>query len=119
VAGWLPAARPPDRLVAAAVSILRGAEAPRPVAALARQLGVGERQLHRRFLAAVGYGPKTLHRIVRFRRFLRLASGAGGVDIARLAMDAGYADHAHLVHDCQRLAGLPPGRLVGRPFTAA
>ena len=119
VARWLPNAHPPDRLVAAAVSILAAAEAPSPVGALAPRLGVSERQLHRRFLAAVGYGPKTLHRIVRFRRFLRLAAGATRGDFARLATDAGYADQAHLVRDCQRLAGLPAGRLVSGPITAA
>jgi AraC-like DNA-binding protein len=117
---WLPDARSPDPLVEAAVAIIRSTESARPVGALARQLGVSERQLHRRFLAAVGYGPKLLHRIQRFRRFLRLgAAGAANGDIARLALDAGYADHAHLAHDCHQLAGLPPGRLAGGLITAA
>jgi len=119
VRGWLPGARSPDRLVEAAVAIMRSTESARPVAALARQLGVSDRQLHRRFLAAVGYGPKLLHRIWRFRRFLRLGARAANGDLARLALDAGYADHAHLAHDCQELAGLPPGRLVGGLITAA
>ena len=35
--------------------------------------GLGERQIRRRFVAAVGYGPKTLERILRFQRFLRIA----------------------------------------------
>jgi AraC-like DNA-binding protein len=38
--------------------------------ALARELGISERQLRRRFHAAVGYGPKTLARVLRFRRFV-------------------------------------------------
>jgi len=137
VRGWLPAAAPADRLVEAAVATLRTSDAPRPVALLAGQLGVSERQLHRRFVAAVGYGPKLLHRILRLRRFLRLAAGdtrrnravhrseaamPGGRlrgNIAALAQAAGYADHAHLVRDCQELAGLPPTRLIGRPITDA
>lgn len=73
-------------------------------------LGIGDRQLRRRFLDAVGYGPKTLERILRFQRFLRLAEHER--DLARLALDAGYADQAHLTRECTRLAGLPPARLL-------
>ena len=39
--------------------------------------GVSERQLRRRFVDAVGYGPKTLARVLRFQRFLALARGRG------------------------------------------
>jgi AraC-like DNA-binding protein len=74
------------------------------------RLGIGDRQLRRRFLDAVGYGPKTLERILRFQRFLALAADTR--DLARLALDAGYADQAHLTRECTRLAGLPPARLL-------
>jgi AraC-like DNA-binding protein len=75
-----------------------------------RALGIGDRQLRRRFLDAVGYGPKTLERIQRFQRFLALATT--GDDLARLALDAGYADQAHLTRECARLSGLPPAALL-------
>ena len=73
-------------------------------------LGIGDRQLRRRFLDAVGYGPKTLERILRFQRFLALATHDD--DLARLALDAGYADQAHMTRECTRLAGLPPAALL-------
>ena len=73
-------------------------------------LGIGDRQLRRRFADAVGYGPKTLERILRFQRFLTLAIHEA--DLARLALDAGYADQAHLTRECTRLAGLPPAQLL-------
>jgi AraC-like DNA-binding protein len=73
-------------------------------------LGIGDRQLRRRFADAVGYGPKTLERILRFQRFLALARGER--DLARLALEAGYADQAHLTRECSRLAGLPPAALL-------
>ena len=119
VRGWLPAAAPADGLVEAAVATLRASDGPHPVASLAGDLGVSERQLNRRFVAAVGYGPKLLHRILRLRRFQGLATGGAPGNLAALAQEAGYADHAHLVRDCQALAGLPPARLVGRPLTEA
>jgi AraC-like DNA-binding protein len=71
---------------------------------------LGARQLRRRFADAVGYGPKTLQRILRFQRFLALAQT--GTDLARLAIEAGYADQAHLTRECSRLAGLPPAALL-------
>ena len=69
-------------------------------------LGLSERQLRRRFVDAVGYGPKTLARVLRFQRFLALAGS--GEDLARLAFTAGYADQAHLTRETRRLAGRTP-----------
>jgi AraC-like DNA-binding protein len=80
------------------------------VESLADDLGLSERQLRRRFHAAAGYGPKTLQRVLRFRRFLSAANG----DLARAALDAGYADQAHLTRECTRLAGQTPAALLRR-----
>jgi AraC-like DNA-binding protein len=101
------AGRRPDPLVRhAAVRVTSDG-----VAALARDLGVSERQLRRRFHAAVGYGPTTLARVLRFRRAVR-ALDAGRTDLAGIAFDAGFADQAHLTRECTRLAGLPPAALM-------
>jgi AraC-like DNA-binding protein len=112
VAGWLPGSAGPDRLVGAAVAALGTPGVTRPVATLADRLGVSERQLHRRCVAAVGYGPKTLDRVLRFRRFLALAAAHPQAGLARLAADAGYADQPHLNRECLRLAGSTPAALV-------
>lgn len=77
---------------------------------LGAALGVSERQLRRRFADAVGYGPKTLARVLRFQRFLALARS--GDDLARLALGAGYADQAHLTRETRRLAGRTPLELL-------
>ena len=99
---------PVDRAVrAGSLATARGAR----VSVLAGELGLSERQLRRRFGAAVGYGPKTLARVLRLQRFLTLAA-PGERDLARLALDAGYADQPHLGNDCRRLTGLTPGDLL-------
>jgi AraC-like DNA-binding protein len=96
--------RPPvEPWVPAAVAAL--AEG-RPVAAVAGELGVSERQLRRRSGAAFGYGPKTLTRVLRLRRALRLARRPG-LTGAAVAAAAGYADQAHLARDVRALAGVP------------
>lgn len=87
------------------------------VDALGEALGVSERQLRRRFADAVGYGPKTLARILRFQRFLALAGP--GEELSRLALSAGYADQAHLTRECRRLAGRTPLEIVAAGASAA
>ena len=43
------------------------------VTAASREVALTDRHLRRRFHDAVGYGPKTLQRVLRLRRFLALA----------------------------------------------
>jgi AraC-like DNA-binding protein len=81
---------------------------------LAESLGISERQLRRRFHDAVGYGPKTLDRVLRFRRLVEQMGvvASGDTDLARVAADLGYADQAHMTRDCLRLSGLTPVKLA-------
>jgi AraC-like DNA-binding protein len=106
------AGRSPDPLVLAATRRL-GFPGAR-VDELAEALGISERQLRRRFHQSVGYGPKTLDRILRFRRLVSRAREVsdGELDLARVAADLGYADQAHMTRDCVRLTGMPPARLA-------
>jgi AraC-like DNA-binding protein len=80
---------------------------------VARDVALSERQLRRRFHAAVGYGPKTLGRVMRLQRFLR-AARASDEGLAALAAFAGYADQAHLSADARALTGRTPRDLVAR-----
>jgi AraC-like DNA-binding protein len=82
------------------------------VDALAADLGVTTRTLHRHCVQAFGYGAKTLQQVLRFRRFLSLAERRPAATLSQLAADAGYADQSHLTRDCNRLSGLTPRLLV-------
>ncbi|MEO9176767.1 MAG: DUF6597 domain-containing transcriptional factor [Gaiellales bacterium] len=96
----------PDALVIAAA---RRLAVPRAgVAEVASGLGVSERQLHRRVLGAVGYGPKMLARVARMRRLVALADGA----LAPRALAAGYANQAHMNDEVRRLTGMTPVRFL-------
>jgi AraC-like DNA-binding protein len=79
---------------------------------LQRQLHMSERTLRRRFEDAFGYGPKTLDRILRFHRFRRLQRQTGNASTALLAIEAGYADQAHLIRESRRLTGVTPSALA-------
>ncbi len=97
-------------ILEAAARIARGAR----VADVARAVALSERQLRRRFHDAVGYGPKTLGRVMRLQRVLRLARADAGSGLAELAVAAGYADQAHLSADARALTGLTPRALLHR-----
>ena len=104
----LDGADAPDPEVRAAVSLLGRPRA--SVAEVARRVHLSERQLERRFAEAVGYGPKTLERVLRFQRAVRAVRACR--DPAGAAAVAGYADQSHLARETRRLAGLSPGELV-------
>ncbi len=122
------AARRPERALAEAVTargtprpdpamrhvarVLQDARHPAPVRGLADELGMSERQLHRRCTAAFGYGPKMLHRVLRFQA--ALAHARAGRDLARIAHECGYADQPHLAGDVQDLAGTSLTTLLAR-----
>jgi methylphosphotriester-DNA--protein-cysteine methyltransferase len=96
----------PDALVLAAARALALPQA--RVAGVAAELGVSERQLHRRMLAAVGYGAKMLARVARLRRLIALADQP----LAARALEAGYASQAHMNDEVRRLTGATPVRFL-------
>jgi AraC-like DNA-binding protein len=112
----LPQAAPADALVLAGIRALRRRTGI-PVWELADTLGVSERQLLRRFDAAVGYGPRTFARVLRFQRAVRLgaeAAAGGRLHLADLAATLAYADQAHLTREFAEFAGASPSSLLAR-----
>jgi AraC-like DNA-binding protein len=76
---------------------------------LSRWVGISDRQLQRRFSAAVGYGPKVFQSILRFQRLLHFARRANHRrSLAALSALVGYADQAHMTREVHRLSGCPP-----------
>lgn len=92
--------RPPDPAMRSVAAQL---DSGRTVAQTARTVGLGARQLHRRSLAAFGYGPKTLARVLRLQRALALVRS--GTPYAEAALLAGCADQAHLAREMRELGG--------------
>jgi len=110
--GQLADERPPDTTVTTAARLL--ARPDRRAQDVAHVLGLSERQLRRRCQAGAGYDPRTLQRVLRFRRFVS-AIDAGPLPpggLASAALAAGYADQSHLTRECARLSGLTPRALA-------
>jgi AraC-like DNA-binding protein len=81
-----------------------------PVEAMADNLGIGVRLLHRRCLTLFGYGPKHLARVLRIGR--AVAAVRSGLPLAEVAVTAGFADQAHLSREVRDLVGVTPTRLL-------
>jgi AraC-like DNA-binding protein len=98
----------PDPVVVAAASRLATPGA--RVSVVAADLGISERQLHRRTLSAVGYAPKVLARVIRLRRLTRTA----GPTMVDRALAAGYASQAHMSDEVRALTGLTASQYLVR-----
>ena len=83
---------------------------------VAARLGVTARHLRRAFVENVGIGPKEFARSVRLQRALTFfgRDATASSDWARIAVDAGYYDQAHLISDFKELVGLTPSAFVKR-----
>ncbi|WP_394846082.1 AraC family transcriptional regulator [Pendulispora brunnea] len=93
-----------ERLVRRAVHELEGAPHV-PLSEVAARLGVAERRFRQVFREEIGLSPKRFARIARIRRVL---AKAGHAAWARLALEAGFFDQAHLVAEFRDLLGVAP-----------
>lgn len=98
-----------DSDLEAAVRSIVSAEGRVSVDRLAFSMGIGPRQLERRFLAGVGVGPKRFARILRFQSVFKRA-GEDARAWAEVALDCGYCDQAHFIRDFQSFTGASPAR---------
>jgi AraC-like DNA-binding protein len=112
----LPVIGEPDELNGAIFQLVSTRQDPSPPITrhICRSLGISERTLRRRCHESFGYGPKTLERILRFKKFIGLLRSSGDSQIAQLSNEIGYADQSHLSRETHRLAGLTPDQLRRR-----
>ncbi|UTY57592.1 helix-turn-helix domain-containing protein [Massilia sp. erpn] len=123
-------------LARAAVAAIETTHGLLRVDALAERFGVSRQHLAAQFRDQVGLPPKLFARICRFRRATAVLSqhaagtaGAAGtdaragagttaataalsIDWAALALDCGYFDQSHLIHDFQEFAGHTPEQFL-------
>ncbi|WP_235431156.1 helix-turn-helix domain-containing protein [Rhodococcus aetherivorans] len=97
-----------DRSVETGIASQLGAGA--SVAEVATSMGWSARRLHRHALRVYGYGPKTLARVLRFRRAVGLARA--GRSFSDVAAECGFSDQAHLAREVRALSGVTLGALV-------
>jgi AraC-like DNA-binding protein len=100
-----------DRLMGEAVRHILQTRGAVDIAGLARALNLSSRQLERRFKSGVGLSPKLFCRIQRFQQVFHVI-GAERPDWVTAAVECGYYDQAHLIHDFKDFSGETPAVLL-------
>ncbi len=103
-------ARAPDGLLRRAVRCVQAQPEIFAVTDAARRLGLGDRQLERKFREWIGVGPKRFARLARFRAALQKMTAAP--QRASAALDVGYYDQAHFIKDFRAFAGATPAAFL-------
>ncbi len=104
---WLGSAEP-EPILATALDTVLASGGMVSVARLARHAGRSPRHLQRVFREQVGVGPKMFCRIVRFKVALHALRHRPRQDLLQVALEAGYYDQAHFIHDFERFYGSSP-----------
>ncbi len=81
-----------------------------PLAAIANEIGIARNRFTALFSDRIGMTPKRFARVQRFQRAVhRIAGERDPVDWAGLALECGYFDQAHFIHEFRQFSGLTPG----------
>ncbi|MBZ5525506.1 MAG: helix-turn-helix domain-containing protein [Acidobacteriia bacterium] len=80
----------------------------RTVDDLVERTGIGKRTLQRIFNEYVGVSPKWVIRRYRLHELMERFNSGEQLDCARLAVELGYFDQAHLINDFRAIVGYSP-----------
>lgn len=108
LAGRLESHRP-DEMVERAVRHIYYDCATISIAALARRLGVGQRQLERRMRSVTGQSPVEIRTASRFQKVMRHMLLNPADDFLAAILSFGFYDQAHFARTC-KVFDLPPPR---------
>jgi len=82
-----------------------------PIGRLAAELGATRKHIAERFRDEVGVSPKTLARVLRFRRAVRLLR-EGKLSLSDVSLSCGYFDQAHFTRDFREFAAETPAEFA-------
>ncbi|MEM6632715.1 MAG: helix-turn-helix domain-containing protein [Bacteroidota bacterium] len=98
----------PDPLVWQLTREIRQANGHISIKQLSHSVGMGLRQVERRFKKGVGLSPKEYASVIRFCHTKDHIQQFPQKDLLEIALDMGFSDHAHMTHEFHRIAGTSP-----------
>ena len=78
------------------------------IADVTTQIGLSPKRFIQIFRDETGFTPKVFCRIRRFQQALGRMEGRKSVEWATVALDCGYFDQAHFIHDFRAFSGINP-----------
>ena len=84
------------------------------VSGVTERIGLSQRRFIELFRDQIGLTPKAFCRVRRFQRVLESVHRHKAVDWVEVALDGGYYDQAHFIHDFQGFSGLTPSAYLAR-----
>ena len=78
------------------------------IASVSGQIGLSPKRFIQAFRDETGFTPKVFCRIRRFQQALGRMEGRKSVAWAEVALDCGYFDQAHFIHDFRAFSGINP-----------
>lgn len=78
------------------------------VAGVRERTGLSSRRFSELFRREVGLTPKVFCRVRRFQHALQTVHRRRDIDWLQVALDSGYYDQSHFIHDFQSFSGLTP-----------
>jgi AraC-like DNA-binding protein len=100
--------REPHPAVSFALAEFQAVQEHRSISEVTERLGLSPKRFIQLFREEVGLTPKLFCRVLRFQEVLRMIEKGQPIEWADIALDCGYFDQAHFIHDFQDFAGLTP-----------
>jgi AraC-like DNA-binding protein len=82
------------------------------IARVADKTGLSSRRFIELFKQHVGMTPKLFCRVQRFQKVLRRITSGKPVNWSAVALDGGYFDQAHFIHDFRAFSGISPSKYL-------
>lgn len=84
------------------------------VSRIVDQIGYSQRYFIQTFSNQVGLTPKLFSRVRRFQTVIQTVHRLDAINWTQMALDCGYYDQAHFIHDFQSFAGITPSQYLAR-----
>lgn len=81
---------------------------------LSDELGYSQKHFIELFRQHVGVSPKQYLKIMRFQRTIRSIETKGSIHWSRIALESGFYDQAHFIHDFKQFSGFTPNEYIRR-----
>ena len=84
------------------------------ISSVSEQIGLTPKRFIQVFRDETGFTPKVFCRIRRFQQALDRMEGRRRVDWTSVALDSGYFDQAHFIHDFRAFSGINPSSYLAQ-----